>query len=64
MKVAMDLTLAGLIRALRWKAHGLAEDTEMGMLMRERKGESASRRRLRQKSARPTTEHHDERTGS
>ncbi|ODT08276.1 MAG: hypothetical protein ABS58_03300 [Mesorhizobium sp. SCN 65-20] len=30
MKVAMKLTLDGLIRALRWKEHELAEDVEHG----------------------------------
>ena len=63
MKVAMDLRLAGMIRALRWKAHGLAEETEMGVLTKEREREAAGRRQPRQKSSRPTTEHHDERTG-
>jgi hypothetical protein len=30
MKVAMELTLDGLVRALRSRAHGLAEDVEAG----------------------------------
>lgn len=34
MKVAMKLTLDGLIRALRWKEHELAEDVEHGYLGR------------------------------
>ncbi|MEI5677584.1 MULTISPECIES: hypothetical protein [unclassified Mesorhizobium] len=28
MKVAMAMTLDGLLRSLRWKAHDLAENTE------------------------------------
>jgi hypothetical protein len=30
MKMALTVTLDGLIRALRWKAHRLAEDIEDG----------------------------------
>jgi hypothetical protein len=30
MNVAMRLTLDGLVQALRWKAHALAEDAEQG----------------------------------
>ena len=30
MKLAMELTLDGLVRALRLKAHGLAEEIEDG----------------------------------
>ncbi len=30
MKIAMQLTLDGMVQALRWKAHALAEDLEGG----------------------------------
>ena len=30
MKVAMAMTLDGLLRSLRWKAHDLAENVEHG----------------------------------
>lgn len=30
MKVSIALTLDGMIRALRWKAHALADDIEHG----------------------------------
>jgi hypothetical protein len=35
---AIKLTLEGLIRALRWKAHDLAERTERRYLPRDRRG--------------------------
>lgn len=35
MKVTMEMTLDGLVKALRLRAHGLAEDAEAGYVRRE-----------------------------
>ncbi|WP_269932234.1 hypothetical protein [Aminobacter sp. HY435] len=40
MNVTMRLTRDGMLRALRWRAHELAEDAEQGYL-----GEASSERR-------------------
>lgn len=34
MKVAVRLTLDGMVRALRWQAHRMAEETEGGYRLR------------------------------
>jgi len=44
MKVSMQITLDGLLRALRWRAHTLAEDTASSRTPAGR-GEDARRRR-------------------
>ena len=41
MRVTMEMTLDGLVRALRLTAHGLAEDAEAGYL----RGDRAAARR-------------------
>lgn len=45
MKLSMELTLAGLVGALRLKAHGLAEDVEAGYA--ESRAERPAKRRRR-----------------
>ena len=57
MKLAMRLTLDGLVRGLRWKAHTLAEEAEQRYrpqvriaVARERAGAA---RRMREENDRP-----------
>lgn len=55
MKLAMRLTIDGLVRALRIKGHALAEDAEAGY----RRGDAAdetSRGRVRRGPARETAD--------
>lgn len=37
VKVSMQLTFDGLVQALRWKAHALAEDLKAGTVARQSK---------------------------
>jgi hypothetical protein len=57
MKLAMRLTLDGLVRGLRWKAHALAEDAEQRYRQRVRAATAKERasavRRMRQSDDRP-----------
>lgn len=50
MKAAIELTLAGLVNALRWRAHALADEAEGGY---RRGAEPARRRRGAKRPARP-----------
>lgn len=57
MKLAMKLTLDGLVRGLRWKAHTLAEDAEQRYRPQVRtpiaKEGARAARRMRQSDDRP-----------
>ncbi len=58
MKVTMKLTLEGLKRALRWKAHELAEDVEQGY-----RGDATDARRTGRSRRAETRERSDVRPG-
>jgi hypothetical protein len=57
MKLAMKLTLDGLVRGLRWKAHALAVDAEQRYRPQARTATAKERgkaaRRMRQSHDRP-----------
>jgi hypothetical protein len=53
MKLAMQLTIDGLVRALRMKGHALADDAEAGY-RRADAAEETSRGRVRHGPARET----------
>lgn len=61
MKLSMKLTLDGLVRALRWKAHALAEDGQPDYrrrtLRKRDKGEAGLEKQ------RPAREGQNDRTG-
>lgn len=59
MKLAAAITLDGLVRALRWNAHDLAEAVEAGNVSSAR--EFAKEKPARQ-APRPTREQDDDRT--
>lgn len=61
MKVTMDMTLDGLVRALRWKALDLAERTQHDYLSARRS--STRRPEVRRSEDRNTEEAGDDRGG-
>lgn len=63
MKATVELTLAGLVRALRWRAHALAEEGERDY---RRTGQPAYPSRARRRPSRPQSrseEPRDDRPG-
>jgi hypothetical protein len=61
MRVAMAMTAAGLIRALRWKAHDLAEEIERAYA--ENASTVMPRRGARAETDKSAWEQSDERAG-
>lgn len=61
MKIAMTMTADGLIRALRWKAHDLAEEIERSYA--ELASTTGLRRGARAETDRNAWEQSDERAG-
>jgi hypothetical protein len=45
MKLSMQVTLDGLLRALRWRAHNMAEEISVSRVVRDRAGRKEAQRR-------------------
>lgn len=62
MKLAMEVTLDGLVRALRWKTHDLAEGVERGYASNEQV-QGAQRPMRREDALRQARGEDDDRAG-
>jgi hypothetical protein len=63
MNLTISLTLDGLVRALRWREHDLAEKAERRYLPPGNADEADDIERPISRRSRMTREHHDDRSG-